>query len=132
MVSFTERSASADPFRVWKIYCFVLAALMYVVVCAAAFRPMLLVDFAITVVSFFGLCGLAFRKRFGWRAFWRAQCFIFPLWDLVFNFGPSSNSAAAVRMEALVLMLLFVPQYWALWEYGYRSPELWGLTRSAA
>jgi hypothetical protein len=56
MVSFTERSASADPFRVWKIYCFVLAAflaLMYVVLFAAALRPMLLVDFAITVVSFF-------------------------------------------------------------------------------
>jgi hypothetical protein len=104
---------SKDPFRGWKIYCLVLAAflaLMYAVVFAGAFRPMLLADFAITLVSLAGLYGFAFQKRLGWRAFWRVQCFAFPVWDLLFNFALSPSSReAAVRATSLVLMLLLVP-----------------------
>ena len=135
MVSLNERGMTQDPFRAWKIYCVGLAAflaLMYVVVFTAAFRSVLIADFTITTVSFFGLYGFAFQKRLGWRVFWRVQCFVFPAWDLVFNFGPWSSGAAAVRMEALVLLLVFVPEYWALWKYGYRSPDLWRLSPSGA
>lgn len=135
MVTLTERGKSKDPFRAWKIYCLLLAAflaLMYVVVFAAAFRPMVLADFAVTAVSFLGLYGFAFQKGLGWRVLWRVQCFAFPAWGLVFNFGPWSSGAAVVRMETFALLLLFVPQYWALWKYGYRSPDLWGLSPSGA
>jgi hypothetical protein len=120
---------SKDPFRGWKIYCLVLAAflaLMYAVVFAGAFRPMLLADFAITLVSLAGLYGFAFQKRLGWRAFWRVQCFAFPVWDLLFNVALSPSSReAAVRATSLVLMLLFVPEYWALWKYAFKSAGLW-------
>jgi hypothetical protein len=120
---------SKNIFRAWKIYCLVLAALlalMYVVVFSGAFRPMLLVDFAITVVGFAGLYGFAFQKRLGWLAFWRVQCFVLPLWDLLFNFALSpSTRDASVRATALVLMLFFVPEYWALWRYAFQSPALW-------
>jgi len=64
----TTPGESKDALRMWKIYCVVLAAFlafMYAVVFAGAFRPLLIADFAITVVSFSGLYGFAFQKRLG-------------------------------------------------------------------
>jgi hypothetical protein len=128
------RGESKDSFRAWKLYCLVLAAFlafMYAVVFSGAFRPMLLADFFITLVSLAGLYGFAFQKRLGWRAFWRVQCFAFPAWDLLFNFVLSpSNKESEVRATALVLMLFFVPEYWALWKYASGSQGLWDLEAS--
>jgi hypothetical protein len=100
---------------------------MYVVVLTANFRRLHIVDLAITVPSFVGLCGYAFQKRVAWRGFWRIQCFLLPAWDLLFNFYLSRKElGAAALVEVLLLMLFFVPEYWALWAYGYRSSGIWG------
>lgn len=128
VVILSDGSQMKDSFLGWKIYCFALAAflaLMYAVVFTTAFRPLLIVDFMITAVSFLGLWGFAFRKPLGWRTFWRVLCFAFPAWDVLFNFGLSPSGGAPVRAIALVLLLFFVPEYWALWKYGYKCPDLW-------
>jgi hypothetical protein len=113
----------------WKIYCVVLGiavAIIYGVVLSASFRPVHIVDLAITLPSFAGLCGYAFQKRVGWLGFWQIQCFLFPAWDVLFNFYLSPPGMDAFGLlEVLVLTLLFVPEYWALWAYGYRSPGIW-------
>lgn len=113
----------------WKIYCLVLGialTVIYAVVLSASFRPLHIVDLAITLPSFAGLCGYAFQKRVAWLGFWRIQCFLLPAWDLLFNFYLSPNGlGAAGVLEVFLLTLVFVPEYWALWAYGYRSPGIW-------
>jgi hypothetical protein len=115
--------------RGWKVYCVVLGvtlALIYAVVLTANFRRLHIVDLAITWASFAGLYGYAFQKRVAWRSVWRVQCFLLPAWDLFFNFYLSPKDLGVAGMvEVLMLMLFFVPEYWALWAYGYRSPRIW-------
>ena len=118
----------------WKIYCLAVAVVLvivYAVVLTAAFRPLHLVDIALTFASFAGLYGYAFRQRVLWVSVWRVQCFLFPGWEIVMNFYFSRSTAGISGSIAVsVLMLFFVPEYLALWRYGYRSPEIWGMKSS--
>ena len=114
------------PRRGWRIYCIALGALlalMYVVISIENFRPLLVLDFAITAVSFAALYGFAFHKRLASCGLWRAQCIIFPAWDVLFNFR-FSNPPRGIEswIEVLVLFALLTPMYWSLWQYAYRSP----------
>jgi len=128
------KSALAGNRQGWKIYCIAVAialVVIYVAVLTAAFRPVHLVDLALTLLSFAGLYGYAFRRRILWPGFWRIQCFLFPAWEIAMNFYFSHNAAGISGSIALfVLILFFVPEYWALWRYGYRSPEIWGMEPS--
>ncbi len=128
------KSPFAGNRRGWKIYCIAVAlalVVIYTVVLTAAFRPLHLVDLALTLSSFAGLYGYAFRQRVLWAGFWRIQCFLFPAWEVAMNFYFSQNTVRISGFVALfALMLFFVPEYWALWKYGYRSPEIWGMESS--
>lgn len=99
---------------------------IYTVVLASAFRLVHLLDLTITLAGLAGLWGYAFRKRLLSASFWRVQSLLFPIWEIVMNFVFSRVPAGrAGYVEVLTLMSFFVPEYWALWKYGYRSPDIW-------
>ncbi len=100
---------------------------IYTVVLSSAFRPIHILDLMLTVLAFAGLVSYSFQRRVGWRPLWRAHAFVFPAWELVFNFVLTNNSVTSAFVTA-VLMACFVPEYWALWRYAFHSPDIWNET----
>lgn len=130
----SESPRLADRRLGWKVYCVAVAvalAAIYTVVWRSAFRPVHLVDLAITLAGFAGLWGYASQRRLLSQSFWRIQACLFPAWEIVMNFYFSRITAGISGYVAVwALMLFFVPEYWALWKYGYRSPDIWRMESS--
>jgi hypothetical protein len=114
----------------WKLYAVALGlllCLMYPTVMLSRFRPIYLLDLPITLLAYLGLVGYAFRRKLGSRHIWKGVCVVFVGWEFVFNFFLSSESLEQVGIVgvALWMAVLLVPEYVALWRYGYRSQDLW-------
>lgn len=114
----------------WKLYAVALGlllCLMYSTVMLSQFRPIYLVDLPITFVAYLGLVGYAFRRRIASRPLWKGVCVVFIAWEFLFNFFLSPESLERVGIAEVVLWMavLLVPEYVALWRYGYRSDDLW-------
>ena len=129
-----ESPRFADKHVGWKVYCVAVALALttiYTVVLRSAFRPVHLLDLAMTLAGFAGLWGCAFRQRLLWARFWRVQAFLFPVWEILMAFVFSRTTGGSPGyVTLLALILFFVPEYWALWKYGYRSPDIWGIAAS--
>ena len=120
MLRFTRRG--------WKIYCAFLGVwllVMYIVV-TGHFRLIYIADVSITLPSYLGVLGYAFETKIGWRGLWQVLCFVFPGWDLVFNFllSPESLNDVGILPVAIGILLL-VPAYVALWRYAFRCFSIW-------
>ena len=117
----------------WKLYAVALGlllCLMYPMVMLSRFRPIYLLDLPITFVAYLGLIGYAFQRRLASRRIWKGICVVFVAWEFLFNFFLSPESLEQVGIVAVVLMaVLLVPEYVALWRYGYRSEDLWNQGR---
>jgi hypothetical protein len=109
----------------WKIYLW-LAVITYAgVIGYTGLRasPSLWVEIAVTLVAFIGLYGYAYSRRIGNARFWKAWLFVLVCWDLV---------SALVHVKMLSILMVapffwfFLPLCVALYNYGFRSPTLWG------
>jgi hypothetical protein len=83
-------------------------------------------DDFVTVVAMLGLVGYAFRRAFLRQQMWMLWAVLFPLSNAAIGMWvyPQQNGTGA-RIGYFVAMLLLSPQYWAVFHYAYRSPELW-------
>jgi hypothetical protein len=113
--------------RGWRIYAFFLTAalfLSYGTAAATDFKPILVLDVVSSVLGISGLFGYAYRKRVFRRRFWAWCALLLPTWDLVLNFLLYRPHGYEPAISA-VGVLLFVPEYVALWRYARSSPEIW-------
>jgi hypothetical protein len=109
----------------WKIY-FWLAVITYAgVTVYTGLRASLSlwVEVAVTLVAFIGLYGYAYSKQIGNARFWKAWLFVLVCWDLVSALV--HGKMLGIHMVAPFLWF-FVPLCVALYNYGFRSPKLWG------
>jgi len=114
--------------RGWKIYCAVVGLWLVIVyaVVAPRFRLIYVADVSITLPSYLGVWGYAFETKIGWRPLWGFLSFVFPTWDVLFNFVLSPESLSEVGVfPVLIALVLLVPAYVAIWRYAFRSPEIW-------
>lgn len=94
-------------------------------------------DIPVSAVSFVGIFGLAYRRRFGTRFFWRLWLPLLLVWDTGYRFGVFDLTPATlgeiVNPERVLLgalrtvssLPLLLPAYIALYLYGFRRDQLW-------
>ena len=114
----------------WKLYAIALGILlcvMYPTVMLSQFRIIYLLDLPLTVVAYLGLIGYAFRRKLGSRHIWKAVFIVFVAWELIFNFflSPDSLGQVGIATVASWMAVLLLPEYVALWRYGYGQQDLW-------
>lgn len=120
------RSGASRPIG-WKIYACAVAAvqLLGFIVDLHKVNLVELLDDGITAVAMVGLIGYAFRRRFLRRRFWMAWAILFPLSNAAVGMWIYPRQNTGTRMGYFAAMLLFLPQYWAVLRYAYRSRESW-------
>ena len=121
----------------WKIYfcCLtLLLAALYVLTFAyflpnssASMNIAHYFDLPISIAALVGLYGYAFRKRIGHPNFWKVWLVVIVLWDMFYNLVLSGWTHLA-RVDMIIFLLVYgilLPEYFALYMYGFRSDELW-------
>jgi hypothetical protein len=117
----------------WKIYLWattglIVASVLWII---EAIRPLGFLDLGLTVPSYAGLWGYAYRRRVLTRGFWTLLLPVRICWDFAFQlvFEPSGLGYLPVEMPTtFILVLSFVmltPLYLGLALYAMRSPEIW-------
>jgi hypothetical protein len=115
----------------WKVYFWLLtlslAALYGFTFYSTTVPVFCYFDVPISVVGLVGLFGFAHHKRIAHAMYWRMWFFGLLLWDTLFNLVLSGW----VRMEpvdmlgSIIIYGLLVPEYVALYLYGFRSKPIW-------
>ena len=123
----------------WKVYFWFLTAVL-VALYALTFSqsaPAIYnyLDIPISLIALIGLYGYAFKKPIGHYNFWKIWLVAVVLWDISFNLVlPGRTVADPLNMAFfLIWSAIILPEYVALYLYGFRSQPLWhGATRSSA
>jgi hypothetical protein len=124
------------PHRGWRFYFWLMSALFVVAVGFELFQPsddrfVTVVDYLAWGFSLVGLFGYAYRRIILRREIWRTWLPLVLIWDsgvLLRQFWREDLGDDVALFVAIVAFttLAVIPQYVALYRYGYRSPELWG------
>lgn len=121
----------------WKIYTWLLAVflvLSYSFIIAATPTIVDLIDIPISIVAWLGLLAFSYSKRFLFEPFWRTWLVMIIGWDIIYNFvfagllgiGQEIQGMDPVTVvEAVVGLVLLVPEYYAIFLYGFRRQEIW-------
>jgi hypothetical protein len=113
----------------WRSYAFLISAVIvagYAYLMATEFHALLCLDIAVTAVGIVGLFAYAYRRPLLKRRFWALWALVLPSWDLLFNFVLYRQAQHGVGTLGKALSLIpFVPEYVALWLYGFKSASLW-------
>jgi hypothetical protein len=123
-----------NPRRGWRIYFWIMAALLAVFVVVGFIKPgseplLDVVDYLVSAFTLVGLFGYAYSRRIWSQGAWRVALPIVVIWEFVntargLTKGDLGNVVEAAIYVALIFAIV-VPAYVALYRYGYRSPELW-------
>jgi hypothetical protein len=121
----------------WKIYSIALALLIlpaYVVVMGASYSHWDFMDMVVAVGALMGFFGYAYKFRIISVNVWKVYFFLVISWDFFYNIIISLALDLAVHLpnepkpgwtNALFTFALIVPEYIALFRYGFRSGLLW-------
>jgi hypothetical protein len=76
-----------------------------------------------------GIYGFAFKRKIGLSGFWRKSVFFIIFWHLITLFfyyePPQYNTETLIEGLAFyVASLIFIPAYYTVYLYGYKSEEL--------
>lgn len=87
-------------------------------------------DLPISVIALVGLYGYAFRKRIVHPNFWKVWLVVIVLWDMFYNLVLSGWTHLELPDMAVFFLAygILLPEYFALYMYGFRSEELWQKT----
>jgi len=117
----------------WRTYAFLISAVIaagFAYLVATDFHALLCLDIAVTAVGIVGLFGYAYRRPLLQPRLWAVWALVLPAWDLLFNFVLYRPAQHDVGTLGKALSLIpFVPEYLALWLYGFRSASLWAGAR---
>ena len=75
--------------------------------------------------------GFAYIRRFLTRSFWQYFFVFMVMWDLWYGFlledwsGVLEQGVLVLVLTIGLILLFTVPQYIAIFNYGYRDKELW-------
>ncbi len=124
----------------WKIYFWVLTGILILTYSDIFFNDPIVYDFIdlpITITAMVGLFGYAYKKCIAHAGLWRKWFFIIIVWDLLYNlyFRVDLLKEATVHEQPLplafwiilflVASVIILPEYIALYLYGFRSKQLW-------
>lgn len=82
-------------------------------------------DDLVTIVGMVGLLGYAFRRHIWGRRIWMLWAVLFPVSNAMIGLWVYPHTGTGGHIGYFAAMLLFLPQYLAVFHYGYRSPEIW-------
>lgn len=122
-------AAASPDRRGWRVYAYTLALLNLATLGIELWHRNLLrsLDGLPGLLAVIGVLGYAHHRPVLWRWVWMAVAVMLPLWDIAMGawiyprLEPQQNSTR----EYFLLMPLFLPEYLALFRYGYRSDALW-------
>ena len=118
----------------WKIYFWCLSILLlftYGSIFSDSPSAVDFLDAPFSGIALSGLFAFAYGKRFVNRHFWRVWLIVIVCWDLIYNLvfthylGIAHPELTGSVAETLMGLVLLMPEYIALYLYGYRSDNLW-------
>jgi hypothetical protein len=123
------------PHKGWRIYFFVVVALMMASLLMELFGQdeyrlaLDTVDYLISVIGIVGLFGYAFSRKYFSQGFWKAYVLIGVVWEIFivahdFEIDPEFGGLWLPVLTSVFYVLLFGPVYVAVWRYGFRREGL--------
>jgi hypothetical protein len=118
----------------WKIYFFILLFLLLFSYADIMYKVATFFDYAdiiISLIALLGLFGYSFQRKIYARKLWSTWFIVIIIWDVVHNMfitkllGLAQNNIQFGLAEYLLGMLIVLPEYIALYLYGYKSTDLW-------
>jgi len=118
----------------WKIYFFILSFLLliaYFDIFRSGATLFDFVDVIISLIALLGLFGYSFQRKIYNVRLWRTWLFVIVIWDVVYNLllthtvGVAQIQIKLSLVEYMLTMLIILPEYIALFLYGYKSPNFW-------
>jgi hypothetical protein len=111
----------------WRVYALAIAGLQIIgfMVDLRKINLAEVLDDLVTMVGMVGLLGYAFRRHIGGRRIWMLWAVLFPVSNAVIGLWIYPHTGTGGHLGYFAAMLLFFPQYLAVFRYGYRSPEIW-------
>jgi len=118
----------------WKIYAWFLA-----IVLAAAYGAIIweglevrdAIDIPISLIAVIGVFGYAYKRRIVSEDLWRVWFFVIIGWD-IFNSLVLEDftefdefTAIEISIGIIFVLILIIPEYIALFLYGFKSETLW-------
>lgn len=124
-------SANKNTSTWWKVYFWVIAAQVVgaplSAIYTSTFSAKDVVDWVFIVAGAAGLFGFVFIKPIGPGAFWKAFLPAFIAWDvfmrLILPSYADTRPELTYYIAAIVLFAILVPQYVALYRYGYKTTK---------
>ena len=121
----------------WRIYSVALALILlptYSIIMKASPGIFDYLDMIVSVGALMGFVGFAYEFRIISMKLWKIYFFLVIAWDLFYNIIISMVLNLAVHLPyegktswlgALVSFAIIIPEYIALFLYGYKSELLW-------
>lgn len=129
---------TANDSRIWTGLWWAYFVLVSLTTISSWFQIHSVLDGILAVFNGYGLVGLwgyLRRTAIGWRRFWVLYLVLFSV-AAVYSVGLVAWAAVVSRTAMLYYMivattLLCIPQWLALWRYGFRSTPIWQAARVA-
>ena len=111
----------------WKVYALAIAVLQVIgfLFDLRKINIAEVLDDLVTIVGMVGLIGYAFRRHIGGRRIWMLWAVLFPVSNAMIGLWVYPHTGTGGHVGYFTAMLLFFPQYLAVYRYAYRSPEIW-------
>ena len=120
----------------WKIYFWLLGVLLvlaYVMLLSSHPTVFDFLDVPISLVALAGGFAFAYKRRLISKGFWRLWLVAIVAWDLAYNLLLTDMLGLAQQLEGeesgtaatLVFWATIVPEYVAIYLYGYRRDTIW-------
>jgi len=111
----------------WKVYALAIAVLQIVgfIFDLRKINVAEVLDDLVTIVGMVGLLGYAFRRPVLGQRIWMFWAVLFPVSNAVIGLWVYPHTGTGGHLGYFAAMLLFFPQYLAVFRYGYRSSEIW-------
>ncbi len=117
----------------WRIYLVVMVGVAVWTVFPLPRELAEIFSLLVSLVGLIGLFGFAFQRRIARRLFWRIW-FGLTLFSIAATFsmfiGMLSLGFEVQLQWLVVLVVLNLPMYYALFMYAYRSPHVWKAPRT--
>jgi hypothetical protein len=130
-------SVSRSMAMFWRIYAVVLAIVilpLYSMLMKASPSLYDFLDMVVAVGALMGFFGYAYEFRIISMKLWKVYFFLVIAWDLFYNILISMildlavhfpNEGKITWLDVLLSFMMVVPEYIALFLYGFRSDSLW-------
>ena len=117
----------------WKLYVWLVTVLIYLSIAYDLYSVGIYVlnrtaELAVVIFSIVGLFGFAYDQSIFRRLIWQLWLPFIVFWDVWgwYEFYSVQSTKLDAILDLLPYVLLSIPEYIALYLYGYRSTALWG------